>query len=154
MDAEKNTMIGFSALGLRLTPYLYAHKTHAETKNCFAYIVSRKSGGDGMSSVLIKGMRKPSGCAEFDGNKFIQCPFVNTDDDCILQNKCTGTWKDMYQNCQLVEISPHGRLIDADALKKEYPHDTDWNYPVNTNCYVVESIDNAPTVIEAEEDYE
>ena len=115
VDAEKNTMIGFSALGLRLTPYLYAHKTHAETKNCFAYIVSRKSGGDGMSSVLIKGMRKPSGCAEFDGNKFIQCPFVNTDDDCILQNKCTGTWKDMYQNCQLVEISPHGRLIDADV---------------------------------------
>ena len=27
----------------------------------------------------------------------------------------------------------HGRLIDADKLKKYYPQDTDWEYPVNTN---------------------
>ena len=53
--------------------------------------------------------------------------------------------------CPLVEVpEPHGRLIDAEKLKNEYPHDTDWDYPVNTNCYVCESIDNAPTVIEAE----
>lgn len=39
-----------------------------------------------------------------------------------------------------------GRLIDAEKLKKDYPHDTDWEYPVNTNRYVVESIDNAPTI--------
>ena len=44
----------------------------------------------------------------------------------------------------------HGRLIDAEELKKDYPHDTDWDYPVNTNKYVVESIDNAPTIIEAD----
>ena len=44
----------------------------------------------------------------------------------------------------------HGRLIDADELKKEYPHDTDWDYPVNSNSYVVESIDISPTIIEAE----
>lgn len=46
----------------------------------------------------------------------------------------------------------HGRLIDADELKKEYPHDTDWDYPVNTNCCVVESIDNVPTIIEADKE--
>ena len=44
----------------------------------------------------------------------------------------------------------HGRLIDADELKKEYPHDTDWDYPVNTNCGVVESIDTSPTIIKAD----
>lgn len=44
----------------------------------------------------------------------------------------------------------YGRLIDADELKKKYPHDTDWEYPVNTNSYVVESIDNMPTIIEAD----
>lgn len=44
----------------------------------------------------------------------------------------------------------HGRLIDADELKKEYQHDTDYEYPVNTNSYVVESIDNMPTIIEAD----
>lgn len=48
----------------------------------------------------------------------------------------------------------HGRLIDADELKKEYPHDTDWDYPVNTNCCVVESIDNVPTIIEADKENE
>ena len=54
-------------------------------------------------------------------------------------------------SCPLVEVpEPHGRLIDAEKLKNEYQHNTDWDYPVNTNCYVCESIDNAPTVIEAE----
>ena len=44
----------------------------------------------------------------------------------------------------------HGRLIDADELKKEYPHDTCWDYPVNTNSYVVRSIDDSSTIIEAD----
>ena len=38
------------------------------------------------------------------------------------------------------------RLIDADALKKEFPKDTDWEYPVNTNEYVCEMIDSQPTI--------
>lgn len=38
------------------------------------------------------------------------------------------------------------RLIDADALKKEFPKDTDWEYPVNTNSYVCEMIDSQPTI--------
>ena len=38
------------------------------------------------------------------------------------------------------------RLIDADALKKNFPKDNDWEYPVNTNEYVCECIDAQPTV--------
>lgn len=38
------------------------------------------------------------------------------------------------------------RLIDADALKKHFPKDVDWEAPVNTNEYVCECIDNAPTI--------
>lgn len=38
------------------------------------------------------------------------------------------------------------RLIDADALKQEFPKDTDWEYPVNTNEYVCEIIDSQPTI--------
>jgi hypothetical protein len=53
-----------------------------------------------------------------------------------------------------VPLPKHGRLIDADELKKEYPHDTDWDYPVNTNSYVVESIDNSHTIIEADKESE
>jgi hypothetical protein len=45
----------------------------------------------------------------------------------------------------------HGRLIDADELKTEFPKDTDWGYPVNTNEYVCEMIDKAQAVIEAED---
>jgi hypothetical protein len=52
--------------------------------------------------------------------------------------------------CPLVDLGKHGDLIDADELKKEFPKDTDWEYPVNTNEYVCEMIDKAKTVIEAE----
>ena len=39
------------------------------------------------------------------------------------------------------------RLIDANALKLEYPKDEDWEYyPVNTNSEVCETIDDMPTV--------
>ena len=32
------------------------------------------------------------------------------------------------------------RLIDADELKKEFPHDEDWEYPVNSNSLVNEMV--------------
>lgn len=38
------------------------------------------------------------------------------------------------------------RYIDAEWLKAEFPHDEDWNYPVNTNSYVVGMIDEAPSI--------
>ena len=38
------------------------------------------------------------------------------------------------------------KLINADALKKYFPKDEDWEYPVNTNEYVCECIDAQPTV--------
>ena len=36
--------------------------------------------------------------------------------------------------------------IDAEWLKAEFPHNEDWNYPVNTNSYVVGMIDEAPHI--------
>ena len=38
------------------------------------------------------------------------------------------------------------RLINADALKREFPKDADWEYPVNTNEHVCEVIDAQPEV--------
>lgn len=38
------------------------------------------------------------------------------------------------------------RLIDADALKQEFPKDTDWDFPVNTNSYVCAIIDSQLTI--------
>ena len=59
--------------------------------------------------------------------------------------------RDMDVGWDVAELPPHGRLVDADKFKEEFPHDEDWDYPVNTNSYVVETIDKSPTIIEAEE---
>ena len=101
-------------------------------------------------SVLIKGMKMPTSCSEcalnYDCFKCIVTgtPFFdhehNFDDETTRLN-----------NCPLIEIPLHGRLIDVDKLKEEFPHDEDWDYPVNTNSYVVETIDKSSTIIEAEE---
>ena len=57
-------------------------------------------------SVLIKDMEKPKFCyAVIDGEPEY-CPFVNTDDDCVLLLKkgiIEGTWTDQYSKCPLAE---------------------------------------------------
>lgn len=93
-------------------------------------------------SILIKNLDMPKNCME--------CMFwarsVIGVDRCFIANK------ELPCDCPLVEVpTPHGRLIDADALKEHFPHDEDWDYPVNTHSLVCETIDNAPTIIESEE---
>jgi hypothetical protein len=89
------------------------------------------------------------------------CPFIIEEDiDFDISLQC-GAGKNGYiqeedtdgfpADCPLVDLGKHGDLIDRDELKKEFPKDSDWEYPVNTNQYVCEMIDNAKTVIEAEE---
>ena len=57
-------------------------------------------------SVLIKDMEKPKSCyAVIDGEAEF-CPFVNSDDDCVLlleKGICEGTWEMQYSKCPLVE---------------------------------------------------
>ena len=73
-------------------------------------------------SVLIKGMVKPDNCEV--------CPYAF----CHLVN-----------DCPIVDIpTPHGRLIDADAL----PHYTGYALSANE---VAKAVEAAPTIIEAEE---
>lgn len=52
-----------------------------------------------------------------------------------------------YREMDVLEIPPHGRLIDADELKTAFPCCTS----VKTGC-VRATINNAPTIIPAEED--
>lgn len=106
-------------------------------------------------SVLIKGMEMPPDCEK--------CPFFDYEEGFCFASGIKGKsgWYEYvlrlggikdgrHDDCPLVEIPPHGRLIDADKLKEEFPHDEDWDYPVNTNSYVVETIDKSPTIIESE----
>ena len=71
-------------------------------------------------SVLVKGMEMPEDCRN--------CPFEMYYMNCG-ETKCRATGKilaDFYkpipfegraEECPLVEVPPHGRLIDADAMK-------------------------------------
>lgn len=119
-------------------------------------------------SILIKGLKKPKTCARFEDGEFTFCPFVNTDDDCILQDKVTNTWEEMYQNCPLIELpEKHGRLIDADALHVLF--ENQWHYlqclnwdenpkaeekQTGINWCINTLHDDAKTIIEAEGDEE
>lgn len=80
-------------------------------------------------SILINGMAMPKNCGE--------CPIIC---DYDLAREARGTEK--AENCPLVELPPHGRLIDADALTEVFSecHD-DW---------VKHQVEIAPTIIEAE----
>lgn len=100
-------------------------------------------------SVIVKGMKMPSECARFEDGEFFHCQFVNTDDDCILQSKVTGTWEEMYQNCPLVALPDHhGDLIDRnELLKKTWDADTRCGYVQVVDRF---DIDNAPTIVESE----
>ena len=99
-------------------------------------------------SILIKGMEMPSECARVEDGEFVHCPFVNTDDDCILQSKVTGTWEEMYQNCPLVALPyKHGRLTDFDALIEKY-----WDG--NSMTITAWDLKGIKTVIEAEDEHD
>lgn len=100
-------------------------------------------------SVIVKGMEMPDSCEKCKLD--LRTDACRAFDEWHKEHPYSIRATDRLPDCPLVALpEKHGRLIDADLLKNEYPHDTDWDYPVNTNSYVCESIDDAPTVIRAE----
>lgn len=117
-------------------------------------------------SILIPGMEMPTAC--------ISCPFmVSRDgDDCILQsheaNASFMSWEQMKAGCPLVELHPHGRLGDLDALMAEFEqmqtllerrgHEFACSFmsmgrEISTEWYCVEDVVNAaPTIIPADKE--
>lgn len=90
-------------------------------------------------SVYIKGMEMPTRCWE--------CHFGHGDSGlCVVDFKQHGDWN-APQNCPLVPVPPHGRLIDADALLN------DLLFPSKQfEQGMRELIGGAPTIIPAEEE--
>lgn len=89
-------------------------------------------------SILIKGMEMPHDCLECYVAQF--CKEYEDDED--EENK-------RPYGCPLVDVStPHGRLIDADKLEIERRTYETYNDYSET----FDMIDNAPTVIESEEE--
>lgn len=103
-------------------------------------------------SVLIKGMKMPNNCTI--------CRFCVPEADPGDGEMCMATGRFMppcsterLDECPLVEVPfPHGRLIDADALNTDDMIES-W---ISGDLYrhewcIDEWINNAPTIIEAEE---
>ena len=89
--------------------------------------------------LLIKGLEIPKNC--------LWCEII----DCSYGN---DLYLERPNDCPLVEVKPHGRLIDADKLKSEINHliCTVCEMELCENCNVVwckKIIENAPTVLEA-----
>lgn len=86
-------------------------------------------------SIIIKGMEMPKNCGT--------CPLRRGDcSQRIYMEK-------RPDNCPLVPVPPHGRLIDADEMRDEWLINGENEYVYDTNAFL-ESIDNQPTVIPAE----
>ena len=65
-------------------------------------------------SILIKGMEMPTSC--------YKCELMTANYGCVIVGAVGGeSYRKRALDCPLVEIpTPHGRLIDADALIKEF----------------------------------
>ena len=105
-------------------------------------------------SVLIKGMEMPKNCYQcrmVDSCQYLWKPY-DLDDYSDLQNMIEEGFT-RADNCPLVEVPPHGRLIDADALLSQYNDNiwTAWTDYAKGLRDVVKNIEDAPTIIPAEE---
>ena len=85
-------------------------------------------------SILIKGMEMPSNGAE-------RCIVIRSD-------RTVRTFVGAEIPASAEQLPPHGRLIDADKLKKQIEDENRFSavYAKATFRY----LDNAPTIIEAE----
>ena len=92
-------------------------------------------------SVIVKGMEMPKACCfcEFSEGKNYWCRAAKRDWGADPYNSVADF-------CPLVELPPHGRLIDADALSGECVPE-----PTFIAETLFRKLNNAPTIIEAED---
>ena len=98
-------------------------------------------------SVLIKGMEMPQSCAgcPLSEEEFVQCKITRK-----RFLKAVDAVSRRHPYCPLVEIPPHGRLIDADALAKKMRGVVFRGEEKDVLYHNVQAFLEAPTVIEAE----
>lgn len=104
-------------------------------------------------SILIKGMKLPTRCEACFAYRFKAeyghgyCRIANA--------KVLGHGNARLNNCPLVEIPKHGRLIDADEMERTMSDTVQGNircYPYSDTLwdFAFRWIDNQPTIIEAD----
>jgi len=110
-----------------------------------------------MSDILIKNMEMPKRCTGCFNSK------------CLLFFEHTDPNNSRHPNCPLVEVKPHGRIIDADKFITELRATINkvllgsllHNIFVNDESvkqdtldginFVLDRLENAPTILEASE---
>lgn len=109
-----------------------------------------------MSDLIIKGMKTPKRCQACE---FYYNDFLDGETSCLATGCEVSIGDHCDKGCPLVEIpTPHGRLIDADKLMKVI-EENDYmlrGYYNTTDrgmftIGIKQAIDEAPTIIEAEE---
>lgn len=97
-----------------------------------------------MAEILIKGMEMPKTCRRCMEMEIpVRCRVME-------QEAVTAVMSgyDRPSDCPLIELPPHGRLVDADKLKLKKKHSSKEFFE---NVVSVFDIDNAQTVLEATE---
>ena len=84
----------------------------------------------------------------------MKCQYINLYNDCrlIWGSERIRTVEEQYRHCPLIEVpTPHGRLIDIKSVEEGKFHAVGNDCQRWWNGALESVIDNAPTVIEAEE---
>lgn len=102
-------------------------------------------------SVIIRGMKMPKGCAfckmPMRNGKKTYCPLVRCEWD--FRDPMSADHR--LEGCPLVEIPPHGRLIDGDVAEV-ITYTTESGDFADGILYAADWIAEQPTIIEAEEE--
>lgn len=106
-------------------------------------------------SILIKGVEMPERCIDCELCNIKVIGALHT--ACIIcrHNGEEIAFHGRRDDCPLVELPPHGRLIDADALMKyeeNVSYKDEWHMTVTDSFVSVENIVHAPTIIESEKE--
>ena len=97
-------------------------------------------------SILIKGMEMPE-----DIEPGLVIEFANNINGKRYARLYHYRHGGLTEWLEVISVPPHGRLIDADRLKADNPRHMNLDVPYVTEVTVEEIIDEAPTIIEAEE---
>ena len=93
-------------------------------------------------SMLIIGVNPPKSCYACSWYNKVKCPV----DDGRYYYRVQR-----HPSCPLIELPPHGRLIDADKLKSRLVLDNDSNELQRISADILKWIDIQETVIEGSE---
>lgn len=98
-------------------------------------------------SVLIKGMEIPI-CQT--------CPICDEKlygNYCLITKEIVSFGFERGEKCPLIELPPHGRLIDADELHDKIIEYCSDGYAESADdvCEILDYVRDAPTILEAED---